>query len=281
MKIAIFDEDRLGLVTDEGRGIVDVSHALPSHDPGFGAGFWVRMCNEFDGLRPRLEAARDGGEVLPIETVDLRAPVLNPTKVVAAAANYADHVEEMRPRGLAEWMLDFDVFLKAPSSITGPGSTVRLPSIEAEIHYEGELALVIGKRGRHISPEHALDHVLGWTILLDITERGSGDRSRRKSYDGFTPIGPWVTTADEIPDWRDLRIELRLNGEVRQEVKAGEMLVSVPEIIAHASTIMTLFPGDVITTGAPPGVGRIEPGDDVEVEITGLAGMAIHVDREV
>lgn len=280
MKLALYDDDRLGLVTADGLGIVDVTTVLPAHDRGLGASFWVRVCEHLDALRPRLQEAAAKGEVRPLADVTLRAPALNPSKVIAAASNYADHVEEMRPRGLAEWMLDFDVFLKSPSSITGPGTTVWLPRIDAEIHYEGELAVIIGEQGRHIAPESALDHVLGWTILLDVTERGHGDRSRRKSYDGFTPIGPWVTTADEVANWRDLRIELRLNGEVRQDVKAGEMLVPVPDIIAHASSIMTLYPGDVIATGAPPGVGKIEPGDVVDVEITGLGGMTIHVDRE-
>jgi 2-keto-4-pentenoate hydratase/2-oxohepta-3-ene-1,7-dioic acid hydratase in catechol pathway len=279
MKLTLFDDDRFGLVAEDEKSVIDATDVLAAHDAGLGAAFWVRMCRDFDELRPRLEQALATGKRHPIDTVALRAPVLNPSKVIAAAANYADHVEEMRPRDVAEWMLDFDVFLKAPSSIVGPGSTVMLPPVDAEIHYEGELALVIGREGHAIDPSEALDHVLGWTILLDMTERGRGDRSRRKSYDGFTPIGPWVVTADEVPDWRELQIELLLNGEIRQAVRAGEMLVDVPGIIAHASRVMTLYPGDVITTGAPPGVGQIHPGDSVDVGITGLGRLVVHVDQ--
>jgi 2-keto-4-pentenoate hydratase/2-oxohepta-3-ene-1,7-dioic acid hydratase in catechol pathway len=118
---------------------------------------------------------------------------------------------------------------------------------------------------------------MGWTILFDISERGLGDRSRRKSYDGFTPVGPWLVTADEVPDWRDLQIEFRLNGVVRQQVRAGEMIVSVPQMIAYASKVMTLVPGDIITTGAPPGVGRIQSGDELVGTITGLGSLSVDV----
>jgi 2-keto-4-pentenoate hydratase/2-oxohepta-3-ene-1,7-dioic acid hydratase in catechol pathway len=175
------------------------------------------------------------------------------------------------------WQLDFDVFLKAPSSIIGPGSEIRLPDVAGEVHYEAELALVIGRGGRDIAESEALAHVLGYTILLDVTLRGDGDRSRRKSYDGFTPIGPWLTTADDVPDWRELGIRLWLNGEQRQSVRAGEMTVSVPAIVAYASRVMTLRPGDVIATGAPPGVGRIVPGDRVRAEIGGLGSLEVTV----
>lgn len=275
MKLALFNDGRLGVVTDD-TTVVDVTPALPQHDNGLGAGFWVRLCRDFAELRPAIEAAVATGTRHALADVSLDAPVLNPTKVIAAASNYTEHIEEMSGKGLPEWMLESDVFLKSPSSITGQGA-ITLPSLDAEIHYECELAFVIGKGGKDIPVESALDHVFGWTILLDITERGKGDRSRRKSYDGFTPIGPWIVTADEIDSWEDLRIVMNLNDVVRQDVRAGDMLVSVPQIIANASQVMTLNPGDVVTTGAPPGVGKIEPGDRIEANISGIGQLLVDI----
>ncbi len=275
MKLAIFNDDRLGVVIDD-QTVVDVTSALPEHDQGLGAGYWVRLCRDFEKLKDAISAATATGSRHSLDSVELRAPALNPTKVIAAASNYAEHIDEMSNRGLPEWMLTSDFFLKAPSSITGGGELV-LPQLEAEIHYECELAFVIGKGGKDIPVESALEHVLGWTILLDITERGSGDRSRRKSYDGFTPIGPWIVTSDEVSSWEDLPIVMYLNGVVRQDVRAGDMLVSVPQLIANISRVMTLVPGDVVTTGAPPGVGKIEPGDQIVATIGEIGALTVNV----
>ena len=275
MMLALFNEYRLGLVDSDKSTLVDVTRALSDHDPGLGAGFWVRMCRDLKDLRPRIEEVASSENSLRLDEVRLRAPVLNPSKIVASAFNYAGHVDEMKPRGVSGWKLNFDVFLKAPSSITDPNTDIVLPAVDGEIHYEGELACVIGKGGSNISEQAALDHVIGWTILLDMTLRGEGDRSRRKSYDGFTPVGPWMATAEQVPSWEDLQITLWLNGDVRQDVKAGEMIRSVPELIAHASSVMTLVPGDVIATGAPPGVGSVAQGDQVKASIAGIGTLEV------
>jgi 2-keto-4-pentenoate hydratase/2-oxohepta-3-ene-1,7-dioic acid hydratase in catechol pathway len=286
MKLALFDDHRLGLVVDG--GLVDVTGALPwPHDPDpLTAGWWRRLCRDLAAVRPALLDAA-GGKVIPLEAVRLRAPVLGPSKVIATASNYAAHVEEMqgvqeRTLGRVEsWMMRFDVFLKAPSSISGPADEVVLPpelvASGEEIHHESELVAVIGGGGRHIGAESALDHVLGYTIGLDITVRGEGDRSRRKSYDTFSPVGPWVTTADEVGDPGDLDIHLRVNGADRQRVNTSTMLTKVPAIIAHASSIMTLLPGDLVFTGAPPGVGPIHPGDVLDAAISRLGRMRLLV----
>jgi len=144
---------------------------------------------------------------------------------------------------------------------------------DREIHHESELAFVIGRGGKDIPVERALDHVLGYTILIDVTVRGEGDRSRRKSYDTFTPIGPYLVTADEIGDPHALRIELWVNDQKRQDVNSGEMLVKIPEMIAYASRVMTLCPGDVFTTGSPAGVGQIHDGDTLVTQISKIGRM--------
>ncbi len=270
MKLALFDDYRLGVLRGE-EHLVDVSGALPHWDNGYAANFWLRLCHDFDALRPRLEQAALDGQPVPLSSVRLRAPVLNPSKILAAASNYGAHKAEMAARGggtTASWLQEFDVFLKAPSSIVGPGDTVHLPDVPGrEIHHESELAFVIGRAGKNVPEERALEHVLGYTILIDVTVRGDGDRSRRKSYDGFTPIGPYLVTADEIGDPHSLRIELWVNGEKRQDVSSGDMLVRIPAMIAYASRVMTLCPGDVFTTGSPPGVGKIEDGDTMVTQI--------------
>ena len=279
MKLAIFNELRLGVLRGDD-ALVDVTAALPQWDNGYAANWWLRLCHDFAELRPRLERAAAEGQPVPLSQARLRAPVLYPSKIIAAASNYGAHREEMRGRftPAGSWLGEFDVFLKAPSSIIGPGDTIVLPEVgDREIHHESELAFVIGRGGKDIPVERALDHVLGYTILIDVTVRGAGDRSRRKSYDTFTPIGPYLVTADEIGDPHALRIELWVNDQKRQDVNSGEMLTKIPEMIAYASQVMTLCPGDVFTTGSPAGVGQIHDGDTLVTQISKIGRMTNHV----
>jgi 2-keto-4-pentenoate hydratase/2-oxohepta-3-ene-1,7-dioic acid hydratase in catechol pathway len=146
-----------------------------------------------------------------------------------------------------------------------------------EIHHESELVVVIGAGGRNIPEQAALDHVLGYTLGLDMTVRSEGDRSRRKSYDTFSPLGPWLVTADEVGDPADLDIRLEVNGTERQRVHTSTMITKVPAIVAYASSVMTLLPGDVIFTGAPPGVGPIHRGDRLVTGISRIGEMRLHV----
>ena len=287
MRLAIFGDQRLGVVTDE--GVADVTAALPwPHDPDpLMAGWWRRLCRDFSQVRPALAEAAAQAAVVPWSQVKLRAPVAGPSKIVAAASNYAGHVAEMhevqqRTMGKVEsWMMNFDIFLKAPSAVSGPADDIVLPSAELaaghEIHHESELVAVVGTGGRDIPAEAALSHLLGYTVGLDITVRSEGDRSRRKSYDTFSPLGPWLTTSDEVGDPADLEIELTCNGVQRQKVNTASMLVPLPELVAYISSVMTLHPGDVIFTGAPPGVGPIAPGDVLCTQITRLGTMELRV----
>lgn len=282
MKICLFDGHRVGVVTPRST-VVDVTSAVPGWRDDPLADFFVRLCRDFGTVRPAIEAAAAAGAGTEIDlgSVTLAAPVLNPSKVVAAAMNYAAHRTEMEIRpdrsGLA-WRMEFDVFLKAPSSIVGPTGPVVLPDVgDNEVHHECELAFVVGRGGRDIPVADALDHVMGYTTLVDVTVRGPGDRSRRKSYDTFSPTGPYLVTRDEVPDPQALTVDLTVGGEARQHVHTGEMLVSVAEIIAYASSIMTLVPGDLFCTGAPPGVGPIVAGDTMRTAISGLGSMEIPV----
>ncbi|MDT0269742.1 fumarylacetoacetate hydrolase family protein [Streptomyces sp. DSM 44915] len=293
MKLVLFDDHRLGVVdgTGERARVVDVTDALGwPHDPDpLTAGWWRRLCRDFPAARDRLAEAAAAGEGRPLSAVRLRAPAVNPSKIVACACNYADHVAEMHGvqertlGGVESWMMNFDVFLKSPSSLSGPADDIVLPAevVDAgqEIHHESELVIVVGRGGRDIALDEALDHVLGYTLGLDITVRSAADRSRRKSYDTFSPLGPVLVTADEIGDPGALEIWLDVNGGKRQHVNTRDLLTPVPAIVSYASHMMTLLPGDLIFTGAPPGVGAIEPGDTVHASIGGVGAMTLAVRR--
>ena len=273
MKLVTYDDHRLGVVVEE--SVVDVSEAVPERD-GWPWAYVLRTVEEFDRLRPGIEAlVSGGGPRKPLSEVQLLAPVPTPTKIVAAVANYAKHHGEV---GGGSGSVPGEVFLKAPSSLVGTGGTVVLPHAPGrDIHHEAELAVVIGRRGRDIDAADAYRHVFGYTCLLDLSARGKGDRSRRKSYDGFTPMGPWVVTADEIEDPQRLTITLSVNGEERQRGSTADMTYSIAELIAYASRVMTLEPGDVIATGTPEGVGAIADGDVVRLEIEHVGALWVNV----
>ena len=287
MKLAILDGLRLGVVCET--AVIDVTAALPwPHDPDpLTAGWWRRLCRDLDLVRPALAAAARDPAAPRVAVADARllAPAVNPSKIVAAASNYQAHVAEMhevqgRTLGRVEsWMMEFDVFLKAPSSIAGPRDDIVLPpdQRDREIHHEAELVAIVGKGGKDIAPRDALSRIAGYTIGLDITVRSEADRSRRKSYDTFSPLGPWLVTSDEVADPADMDIELERNDVPKQKVSTRDMLVPVQDIVAYASRIMTLLPGDVLFTGAPPGVGPIEPGDTLWVRISRLGEMRLTV----
>jgi 2-keto-4-pentenoate hydratase/2-oxohepta-3-ene-1,7-dioic acid hydratase in catechol pathway len=275
MRLVLFNDYRLGVL--RGEDVIDVTSALPNHDPGLGASFFVRLCQDFEALRPQLEQAAANGKAVPLAGVKLRPAALNPSKVLAAASNYGAHVDEMRPRLRDQWLLNFGVFLKSPSAIIGPGDTLPLVDIENEVHHEAELAFIVGKQGKNIPEERAMEYVLGYTGLIDVSVRGEADRSYRKSFDGFCPIGPCLVTADEFPDPHNIDIKLWVNDDLRQDGNSKDMLVQIPQMIAFASQAMTLYPGDVFTTGTPDGVGPIAPGDTLTLEVQEIGRMQIFV----
>ncbi|GGH47383.1 fumarylacetoacetate hydrolase family protein [Microbacterium album] len=207
----------------------------------------------------------------------LRAPIMRPPKVIAAPVNYIDHKIEMSEQ---KTIAEYGVFLKASTSVIGPDSRIVLPYTDKRIDQEGELAVVIGRGGRHIVREEALAHVFGYAPLLDISVRSTEDRSTRKSYDTFTPVGPWITTADEIADPDALALRTWVNGDLRQHASTADLIFDVATLIEYASSIMTLEPGDVIATGTPAGVGPLADGDRVTVAIEGLGELSIPVTSE-
>jgi 2-keto-4-pentenoate hydratase/2-oxohepta-3-ene-1,7-dioic acid hydratase in catechol pathway len=205
---------------------------------------------------------------------DLAAPIPLPGSVIAAPVNYVDHMNEMSE---VRDIRSLGLFLKARSSITGPGSTVRLPYTDRRFDQEGELGVVIGKVAIDVAVDEALDYVFGYTCLLDITMRGGEDRSTRKSFRTFTPIGSWITTADEVGDPGSLLLTCSVSGVERQKAHTSDLIWSVPQLIAYASSVITLYPGDIIASGTPEGVGPIVGGDTIEVQIERVGSLAVDV----
>jgi 2-keto-4-pentenoate hydratase/2-oxohepta-3-ene-1,7-dioic acid hydratase in catechol pathway len=174
-------------------------------------------------------------------------------------------------------------FLKAPSSIIGPGDTILLPYRDRRFDHELELAFIIGRTAKNVKAEQAMDYIFGYTGLIDVTlrpdEHHQEERCLRKSFDTFTPIGPWIVTKEEIPDPNNLDMELRVNGEIRQKANTRDLICNVSELVEIYSRVMTLEPGDIVATGTPEGVGPLKKGDVVELEIQGVGGFKVNVDH--
>ncbi|MGH8970213.1 MAG: fumarylacetoacetate hydrolase family protein [Actinomycetes bacterium] len=212
------------------------------------------------------------GEPQPVSGVRLVSPVL-PSKVVGVGRNYLEHVAEM---GGDDSAADPPVvFLKPSTSVIGPGEPVQYPTgVSTEVHYEGELAVVIGRLCREVPAARAADVVLGYTCANDVTARdlqlAEKQWGRAKGFDTFCPIGPWIETDPASPLAADLAVTTTVNGELRQAGRTSQMTRGVADLIAHVSQAMTLLPGDVILTGTPAGVGPLEVGDEVAVSIEGI-----------
>ena len=216
------------------------------------------------------------GDVIPLHGARLLAPVA-PSKIVAVGHNYQDHAEEMR-----EDMPDEPVlFLKPLTSLNNPEGTVNYPKLSKRVDYEGELAFVVGRVARCVRAEEANDYIFGYTCLNDVTARDlqkkDGQWVRAKGFDGFAPVGPWLVTDVDVSQ---VSIVTRVNGVVKQSDNTSRMVWSVPELLAFISSCMTLMPGDLVTTGTPAGIGPLEPGDTVEVEIENIGVLRNYVMEE-
>ena len=206
--------------------------------------------------------------------VKLLAPVLPRSKVVGIGRNYADHAKELGNDVPAEPLF----FLKPNTSVVGPGDPVFYPPQTSDLHYEGELAVVIGRICRDVPAEKATDVIHGYTIGNDVTardlQRSDDQWTRAKGFDSFCPLGPWIETDLDPQTFADgVRLRTFLNGDVVQDGSTADMVFDIPALIAHVSSVMTLLPGDVILTGTPAGVGPMQVGDEVEVAIDGLGAL--------
>jgi 2,4-didehydro-3-deoxy-L-rhamnonate hydrolase len=284
MRLCRFDDNRLGIV--DGESVRDVTSALdvlpqvryplPKHDP---------LIAHLPQVLARARSLATSTAPLPLAERMLLSPVASPGKLIAAPVNYHAHLDEVRAdKALHQnnpahtvTIHTAGLFLKATSSLVGPGEGVVIRKPDRRTDHEVELAVVVGKEGSNIPRADAMQYIAGYAIGLDITIRGSEDRSFRKSVDTHSVLGPWLVTADEIADPGDLDLEIAVNGEQRQKSNTSRLILGVPELIELASSFYTLYPGDVIFTGTPEGVSPIEAGDEIVATIEQIGTMRVRV----
>jgi len=280
MKLIRFGEagrEEPGVLLPDGRRI-DASSEFQDYDEGFFA---------IGGLEAIAEWVADGcpGGVEVDPLVRLGPPIARPSKIVCVGKNYLDHAKELG-EGLPT---EPTLFMKATTAWSGPQDDVIIPRHSTKLDYEVELAVVIGRTASYVEEVDALDYLAGYSTFCDFSERAfqkdmGGQWTKGKSADSFAPMGPWLATADEVPDPQKLRLWCKVNGELRQNGWTGDMLASVRQIVSYISRFMTLLPGDVIATGTPAGVGMgmappkfLQAGDFVECGVEGLGELAQRV----
>ena len=273
MRLARFDGGKMGLVLDqEIADITDICGIDTGEWPAMGP---VRLIRDFEALRPKIAAALPTAPRRPLAEVRLETPVPWPNKVIAYPVNYHAHGREMQAGYRAT---NQGFFLKPSSSLSGPNDPVVLPQVPGrEVHHESELAIIIGKEVRGLKREDWREAVFGYACLLDMVVRGREERVFRKAYDSFCPVGPWIVTADEIPDPAELGMKLWVNDELRQSANTRDLVLDIPGMIETASAVMTLYPGDIIATGTPEGVGPVVDGDVIRITIDQIGEMKVPV----
>ena len=293
MKICHYDEHEAGAI--EGERVFPIGAALVAAGH-LRQGYTMqevieRLANEPAALQCARQALK--GRSAPLAQARLLAPIENPPSLWAAAANYKAHQAEMRAASggpdRAEFSKDdlmAEFFLKPSSSIIGPAGTIVLPRIAQHVDYECELCAVIGRKARHVSEAQALDCVFGYTICWDISQREPWGRNRqntrniRKGFDTFTALGPWIVTKDELREPQDTRIDVELNGRHVMTAHTKDMICGVRDHIRFLSGVLTLRPGDLITTGTPAGVAKLAPGDRLRGAIERIGDMTLDVTAE-
>lgn len=284
MKIATFDEHRIGIVDDA--VVYEITHVLPDflHEIPQQRVNW--LIRHWDSFRERVAAYRVEGRARDLAGVRLLAANPAPQHVFAAPANYRKHIGELGSRVVTpggRTAREQGFFLKAPGSLVGASGCIELPrGSERRFDHESELAVIIGREARDVPRERALEHVFGYACLVDATMRiekgvAEEERSMRKSFETFTPLGPWIVTADELDSPEALSNRLWVNGELRQNANTRDMVVGIAELIELVSSVLTLQPGDVLATGTPEGVGPIRPGDELRIEIEHVGSMTLPV----
>lgn len=281
MKICRFNDDRLGLV--EGEEVVDVTGALeviPAS--GWPAPLGDALIANFDAVCAKATALAPSGDRHDLASVVLKSPVANPTKVIGAPVNYYAHQDEaVADEGVnfgreIKTIDHYGLFLKNPV-LVGAGEGVDLHFTDRRNDHEVELSMIIGKTAKNVSYDSALDYVAAYSIGLDMTVRGTEERSLRKAIDSYSLLGPWLVTADEIPDPDKLDFSIHVGDEERQNSNTDKLIFDCKKLIEYGSAFYTLYPGDVIMTGTPEGVGPVVPGDVMHCYCEGIGRMDVDV----
>jgi 2-keto-4-pentenoate hydratase/2-oxohepta-3-ene-1,7-dioic acid hydratase in catechol pathway len=286
MRLCRFNDDRLGVVLagEQGEQIADVTAALellPAYRWPLPIG--DMLIANLNRLRAQIELLAPTAPRVSLAAVKLLSPVANPSKIIGAPVNYQKHIEEAKADkqinvgNEVKTINYYGLFLKANSSLIGASQAIEIAQPERRHDHEAELGVVIGKECRNVSRANALDYVAGYSVALDMTVRGSEDRSFRKSPDTYSVLGPWLVTHDEIADPGVLDLWLTVNGQHRQRTNTRHLIYGVPQLIEYASAFYTLYPGDIIMTGTPEGVGPVTPGDVIDVGIASVGEMHVKV----
>ncbi|HVO14899.1 MAG TPA: fumarylacetoacetate hydrolase family protein [Alphaproteobacteria bacterium] len=282
MRLCRYDDNRLGVVRDG--QIFDVTAALDQ----LPALRWPLppgdlLIANLAKLKPEIERLARGNRSKSVTEVKFLSPVANPSKIVAAPVNYQKHIDESRlDKGISFGQdiktIDFyGVFLKSSSALVGAGEGVALRFTDRRNDHEVELGVVIGKTANNVPRAKAMDYVAGYSIALDMTVRGTEDRSLRKSLDTYAVLGPWLVTPDEIPNPGNLEFSIKVNDELRQHANTRDLIFDIAKLIEYSSSFYTLHPGDIIMTGTPEGVGPVKAGDVMHVEFEGIGKMDVAV----
>jgi 2-keto-4-pentenoate hydratase/2-oxohepta-3-ene-1,7-dioic acid hydratase in catechol pathway len=272
MRLCRFGENRLGVVErDHVRDVTAALGELPAYRYPLPPG--DMLIANLDMVGPRARTLAKDAAPMPIEGLELLSPVANPSKIIGAPMNYRTGQDEAAIAGA----MAIGLFLKANGSLSGPSEGIALRMMERQIDHEVELGVVIGRKGANIRREDALKHVAGYAVALDITPHGKEERSLRKSCETYTVLGPWLVTADEIPDPMHLELTLDVNGERRQQGNTSQMIRDVAGLIELASSFYMLYPGDIFLSGTPAGVGPMKPGDEIVATIEKVGTMKVRV----
>ena len=282
MKLARYDDDRLGVVRSElVHDVTAVQTEIRASAPYAMKGDAVIAA--LAQWRARIEEMAANAPARPVSSVRLLSPVARPSKLVAAPTNYKAHIEEMAARAASANVKpspaigSAGLFLKANSSLVGPSEGVAIRFPERRNEHEVELAIIFGKAGSDIPRDNALDYVAGYCIGLDMTARGQEDRSFRKSIDSYSVLGPWMVTADEVADPDNVPLEISVNGELKQRSNTSQLIYDCRKLIEWGSTFYTFYPGDVLFTGTPEGVSPVKPGDVMLARIPPIGEMTVPV----
>ena len=280
MRLCRFGENRLGVVDpstplgaggDQVRDVTAALDELPAYRYPLPPGDML-MAN-LEKVSARARALAKDAPATPADRLQLLSPVANPSKIIGAPMNYRTGQDEA---AIANAM-SLGLFLKANGSLAGPSEGIALRMTERQIDHEVELGVVIGRQGANIRREDALKHVAGYAVALDITPHGKEERSLRKSCETYTVLGPWLVTADDVPDPMNLDLTLDLNGERKQQGNTKQMIRDVAGLIELASSFYTLYPGDIFLSGTPAGVGGIKAGDEIVATIGKIGTMKVKV----
>jgi 2-keto-4-pentenoate hydratase/2-oxohepta-3-ene-1,7-dioic acid hydratase in catechol pathway len=273
MKLCRYDDDRLGVVIGDQVHDVTAAQAEIRASTPYAAKV-DPVVAALPAWRGKLEQMAKSAPGKPLAQVKLLSPVAKPPKIMAAPTNYGKHIEEMQKArdtipGMGRFSPDIEkagIFLKANTSLVGPSEGIPMRFPDRRNDHEAELVVIIGKQGSDIPKEKAYEYIAGYALGLDMTARGQEDRSFRKSIDGYTVLGPWMITADELPDPANVPFNLHVNADKRQDSNTSWLIFDIPKLIEFASKFYTLYPGDLYYTGTPEGVGPVKPGDWISLK---------------